>query len=406
MPLDERANLLSIHSSHMMRFLTYLTVLFMTAFVAACGGGGGSPGATPNDEAFFTTAPSNLTLRMGTSQSFNLGGGRPPYTAVSNNQSIVVGVVDGSTLTVGGVSQGAATVTVRDDAGATATVGVTVDTPSGLALFSTAPASLTIAPKVVTTYSIGGGVAPYTVSSDNTSVVTVTQSGSNFTVRAVALGSATVQIRDSVGATLSRSVTVANTSLSLNPSEANSLVGFENYAYIIGGVPPYTVLSGFPTAVNATIGTLSGTTFTANASGNVLRMIATQAVDPAQVVVTDANGSSVNFELTAAPGSGTFTFAPTTLEIAEGFTGEITLLLFGATAGSVNVFTTFPDLISVVTTPVTAAGGTQATAVTLNASGGLICATGAVVITAVDSVGATATAEITIVDDVSKGTCE
>lgn len=388
-----------------MRFLKYLTVLLTTAFLAACGGGGGSPGATPNDQLLFTTAPGDLTMRMGTVQGFTIGGGRPPYNVVSNNSAVVVGGLNGTTLTIGGVAVGSGELTVRDAAGATVTVGVDVTTPSGLPLATTAPSSLTIAPKTVATFSITGGVAPYVVTSDNSSIVRVTQSGTSYTLTGVAIGAASVQIRDAVGASVAVAISVDNTAMSLNPSEANTIIGLVNYSYIIGGVAPYTVISGFPTAVTASIGTLSGTTFTPNPNGNVVRMVANQGVDPAQVIVTDSTGNSVNFELTAEPGSPSFTFAPSAMEISEHFAGDITLLLYGATPGTVNVFTTFPNLVA-VTTPVTASAST-ATAVTISPSGAGICSSGVVVITAVDSVGAIATAEIAIVDDVSNNAgCE
>lgn len=464
----------------MIRIVRYFTTLLAFALLAACGGGGGSSGTTATTTSLFTTAPATLTLGVSSSQQFTVGGGRAPYTAVSSNSSVVVPSLSGTQLTLGGVSAGSATVTLRDAAGATqnvsvtvapaqalasgiptglvlavgsanaqsytvsggvapytvassnsnvlsasvsgnrvmltglaagsanvvitdaanatVTVPVTVSANAGQALFTTAPSAVTVAPGSTTQYSVGGGVPGYTATSSNTSVATVSVSGNTLSLRGVAVGTASVLIRDSAGSSVTLGVTVQNSSMSLNPAKATTLIGLINYAYIIGGTGPYTAISGFPTAVSATIGRVDASgTFTADTTGNVLRMVANQSVNPAQVVVTDSTGNSVNFELTATAGSPVFTFAPGTLQIGEGFAGDITLLLYGGTAGQVNVFTTVPGLVT-VTTPVTV-GSSGSTAVTVHATGAAICSTGSVVITAVDSTGASATANISIVDN-------
>jgi hypothetical protein len=206
-------------------------------------------------------------------------------------------------------------------------------------------------------------------------------------------------VRDSAGSILNLAVTVSNTQLTLNPTTAHTIIGLTNYTLIIGGAAPFTAVSTFPSAVTVSVGSLDTTTgvFTPNSNGNVVKMVATQAVDPAQIVVTDSQGNSANFSLTASAGQPSMTFAPSQLQIGEGFAGNITLLLYGAT-GSTNVFTTFPGLVSIVTTPVTGNGSQPAT-VTVHASGAGICATGAVTITAIDATGASATSDITIVDN-------
>jgi hypothetical protein len=469
-----------------MRFLSYLVTLLAVALLASCGGGGGSPGLTAGSggsQTLFTTAPSDLTLTLGSAQDFTVGGGTAPYTAVSNDTSTAVSGIAGTTLTLGavqpgtaaitlrdakgaastitvtvkparalttsmpgaltlgvgnglaqsyavsggvapytvtsnnpgvlsavlnvagngvvltGLAKGAATVSIKDSVGTALTSVVTVSTASTVDLFTTAPSALTLATKSNNTYSIGGGSEPYTVTSSNTSVVAVTQSGSSFTLQAVAIGAANIVIRDSAGTTITIAVAVNNTQLSVNPATAHTIIGLTNYTLIIGGAAPFTAVSTFPSAVTVSVGSLNSSTgvFTADPNGNVVKMIATQAVDPAQIVVTDSQGNSANFSLTATSGQPSMTFAPSQLQIGEGFSGDITLLLYGAT-GSTNVFTTFPGLISIVTTPVTG-NGTQPATVTVHANGGGICATGIVTITAIDGSGASATSDITIVDN-------
>jgi hypothetical protein len=346
----------------------------------------------------FTTAPSPLTIPVGAA-TFSVGGGAAPYTVSSSNVAVATASIAGSSLTITGISKGSASIVIRDSAGSTVSLDTTVS--GGADLFTTAPASgVTLSVGTTASYAIGGGIGPYTVTSGNTSSVKVLDARANpFTLQAVAIGNATVVVRDSAGASVTLPVSVTNTQLSLNPNTAKTLIGLTNYTVIIGGVAPFTAISAFPSAVTVSVGTLNSTTgvFTADPNGNIVKMIANQAVDPAQIIVTDSQGNSSNFSLTATSGQPTVTFAPSQLQIAEGFTGDITLLLYGAT-GSTNVFTTFPGLVSVVTTPVTGNGSQPAT-VKVHATGAGICASGIVVITAIDATGASATANINIVDN-------
>jgi hypothetical protein len=347
--------------------------------------------------ALFSTAPSPLTIPIGVA-TFTVGGGVAPYTATSSDVSVATASLSGTSLAITGVSKGVATIVIRDAVGATVNISTTVS--GGAALFTTAPAGgVTLSVTGTATYSIGGGIGPYTITSSNTSAVKVLDPHANpFTLQGVAVGAGAVVVRDSAGATVEIAVSVKNTQLTINPDHGTSIIGLTNYTVIIGGVAPFTAISSFPSAVTVSVGTLNSTTgvFTVDPNGNIVRMIANQAVDPAQIVITDSLGNSANFSLKATAGQPSTTFAPSQLQIAEGFTGDITLLLYGAT-GSTNIFTTAPGLIS-VTTPVTGNGSQPAT-VTVHASGAGICASGDVVITAIDATGASATAAITIVDN-------
>lgn len=345
--------------------------------------------------SLFTTAPSAITVVVGSAPQYKIGGGVAPYTATSSNASVAESTVSGNNLTIRGVTVGPAGIVLRDSANTTVNIAVTVAPVSTLDLFTTAPSAVTLSPNTTTAYSIGGGVPNYTVTSSNTSVVRVTQSGTSFSLTAVAVGTADVLIRDNAGKIVTVSATVANSAMSLNPSQATSLVGMANHAYIIGGVPPYKAISGFPSAVSAEIGTLTGSTFTADVNGNVLRMIATQAVDPAQVIVTDSTGNSVNFSLKATPGTPLMTLGPSSLEISECFKtppGTLSLSLYGA-SGTTNLFSSDTSLLTV---PASVTGG-GASAVTVPVTKALIGGAGiSVKITAVDSTGATASSDIVI----------
>jgi len=464
-----------------MRFFSYLVTLLAVALLASCGGGGGSPGTIQNSVDFFSTAPAALTLTLGNAKSFSLGGGTGPYSAVSNDSSVTVAGVTGSTVTLGAVKPGIATVTLTDSKGASIKTAVTVQPPrslfeqipslltmavgaagaqtyavgggvppytvvnsnptvlsavlnangdaitltglapgeaklvgitdstgatvvsdvtvtatSGVALFTTAPSLVTLGTKSNTTYSIGGGSTPYVVTSSNESVATVSQSGSNFTIHAVGIGSASVVIRDSAGTVVTVTVTVQNTQLSLNPEKASAFIGDTLYANIIGGVGPYTALSSFLGAATPSIGTLSTTTgiFTPDSNGNVLKIVVNQAVSPDQIVVTDSLGNSANFALTATPGTSQISLIPGQLTISACYGGDVTLLLYGS-SGNVNVF-------SSDTTVFTAAAGSSSSSPVVVTATRVAASVhpdlgGDVTITAIDAAGSSATSTITIV---------
>ena len=462
-----------------MRFLSYLSAFLFVVLLAACGGGGGSPGATAGNpvQVLFTTAPATLTLPLGSAQTFNVGGGTGPYTATSNNIAVAVSSLTGNTLTLGAVTSGTATVTLRDSAGATTLIAITVQpartlfttappavvvtlgnataqtyqigggvgpyvignsnptvlsaalngtnlTLTGLAvgtanlvildsagstvslsvtvapassldLFTTAPGSVTIAKGVPTPYSIGGGQPPYSASSSNLNVATVSLSGSTFTITGVANGGASVVVRDGLGKIVTIAVTVGDAQMTLNPTTVNAFIGDTVYSSLSGGAGPYSIVEGFPDAADVDIGTLSGTTFIPNASGNIVRVAVRQAVNADIIVIKDSTGNSANFTLSATAGTNGISLAPNALSIGEEYVGPITLLLKGG-VGTVNLFSSNPNLIT-VGPPVTATGSGNTT-VTVTKTARQVCSTGEVTITAIDSTGAKATSLITVED--------
>jgi hypothetical protein len=458
-----------------MRFFSYLLTLLTFALVAGCGGGGGSAGTTSNTTAFFTTAPSTLTVGIGTSQQFDIGGGRSPYTAVSGNSSIVVATLTGTKLTLGGVAPGSTVVTLRDgegtlqslavtvapaqaltstvpsglviavgaanaqgfnlsggvapysvvssnptvlaatvsgsrvtltgltagtanvvlsdNVGTTLTVPITVSSSAGPALFTTAPSALTVTRGTTPSYSIGGGIGPYTVTSSNTGVLNATVVGNTLTLSTVGNGAATLLVRDAANSTVTIAATVASAPITLNPTAYTAFVGDVLYSTIQGGIAPFTGLSGFPDVADVDIGTVTGGVFTPNTSGNIVRVRVKQAVGSDNIIVSDATGSTANITLTASAATNAINLSPKTLAISEDFAGPIQLMLYGA-SGTTNIFTDNPNLIT-VTTPIT--GSATGTAVTITATGNdNICATGVVNITAVDASGAVGTSAITV----------
>lgn len=128
--------------------------------------------------AFYTTAPTALTISpvASAAQTYVLGGGVPPYTAVSSFPRIASVSVDGNRLTITGNPVGEqdpaatanATITLRDAAGATLTSTVTV-----------AAAKLTLSVSTAKAYrgdvviaTITGGTPPYRAQTGIDGIVT------------------------------------------------------------------------------------------------------------------------------------------------------------------------------------------------------------------------------------------
>jgi hypothetical protein len=230
----------------------------------------------PSGNDLFTSAPSAVIIAPGASATYSIGGGLAPYTAVSSNTSVATASIsNGSTLFVGGVAVGDARIVVTDAMGAQVEINVTVASSSVAALATTAPSavSLGVGGSGAQTYTISGGTPPYTVTSSNVRVATVSGPGSGtaFSVTGVSAGTATIQVRDATStATVLISVNVADrtTGFVVTPTAADwtascpaaNATPVYSVFFINGGTPPYTVSSGSP---------LVGTVMSAIPSGPV-----------------------------------------------------------------------------------------------------------------------------------------
>ena len=225
-------------------------------------GGGNTQAGAAAISTLFTTAPSKITLASGGSANYTIGGGTAPYTATSGNTAVATATASGTNLAISSTSAGLAPVAVVDSTGKTITIDVTVlakgQTGTALSIF---PATInagdctTNIPFVFT-----GGTAPFTVlTSDNFGVPVSTAlplgSDSYFTASIRnPLGpfpyTATVTVLDSQSRTAVSKITTdflrtcpSNALLQTQPASANTRVTEIQTFQIIGGQPPYTVVS-------------------------------------------------------------------------------------------------------------------------------------------------------------------
>lgn len=366
---------------HISAFITFLVITLLTA----CGGGGGSPGLSSGSQpAFSVIAPPALTLQVGSSQQYAIKGGVKPYSVFSSNPAVVVGWLPSEdVLAVGTVVAGTATVSIVDAKGTKVDIAVTAG--SSTAFFSSVPAAITLAPGAAgaQTFQLGGGVPPYTATSSDTSIATVSVNGNTATITGLRPTAtvATITFRDAAGATVPTSVTVATAPLAINPSSITAFISDTVFARISGGTPPYRVDTGVTDALTATITNQNEVTIT------LLR-----ALNAYEFIVVDANNQTAKLTLNASTGTNVFRLSPATLSIAENDTQSVLLTMYGAaTTGTAKVFSTNTGLLSA-----SISGNT----VTLTPSGHCVLADTPVEITVVDAKGAIGTATVTIKDSV------
>jgi hypothetical protein len=310
-----------------MKVIRIVFGLLLAALLSACGGGGGSPGSPGGvDIALFTSAPATgATVPLNGAEVYAVGGGKAPYTVSSSNRFVALAGVSGNKITVGGVAEGTASVEVRDALGAAVTFAVKVSDGDDRALYTTAPSALTLTPGSTTLpFEARGGVAPYVVASDNPSVITVSQSGSTFSLTALIAGTANVTVTDNTGVapkTIVVSVkTNPGTALALNPAAATGNVGDTITVLVSGGTGNYVSA----TAANTTIAT-------ASLSGSSVS-ISLKAAGTTAVSVRDSAGQIVQIAVTATNTAATLRLSPETFSVSELNNSPFSVSIFGGTA--------------------------------------------------------------------------
>jgi len=282
-----------------------------------------STGVAPT--ALYATAPSAVTIAVSGTSGYTIGGGSAPYAVSSSNIGVATASVSGTSLTITGVAAGTAQVSVLDLTGTAVRVTVTVGSGSVATLYITAPSAVTVAVGDHPSYTVGGGSAPYTVSSSNTNIVTATVSGTTLTVNGVAAGTAQVSVFDLLGNSVPLTVTVGTGSAStlyMTAPSAITVAPLTTSTYLVGGgTPLYSVSTS-----NAKVATAAvvGTTLTVNAI----------AAGTAQITVFDATGKSVNTLATVSSGAAATTLyvtAPSAVTVAIGATPNPTYTIGGGT---------------------------------------------------------------------------
>lgn len=359
------------------RFFRFGLMALFAAFLVACGGGAGTVGIA-SGISLFTTAPSAVSIPVGGTVNYTVGGGTPIYNARSSNPSVTTASIsgNGTILTVKGLISGVSQVSISDAVGASVTISVTVDTGgTTTALFTTAPSAVTINPGSVGTYNVGGGTGPYTASSSKPSVATagISSSGTSLSIIASTVGTAQISVFDSTGASVIIAVTVgsgtATALFTSAPSAVTLAVGLTASFTIGGGTPAYAVSSSNSAVAKVAI---NGSTF----------IISGIAAGTAQVAVLDSTGTSVTINVTVGSGGTTTALYTTAASAVTIGVGAVTTYDIGGG--------TAPYRATSSNTTV-AAAGVSGTSLSINGVGA-----GAAQVLVFDATGASVTIAVTV----------
>lgn len=350
--------------------------------------------------SLFTTAPATLTVTAPSTSTYAVGGGKPPYTATSSNPGIATASVAGTALTIAGVTTGRATIYLTDVLGNASTIAVAVGNANDL--YTTAPPAVTLVAGAGDSYIVGGGTAPYTVTSSNTSVLTASLAGATMTLHAVIPGNAQVAVSDSAGHTTLVNVTAAPTALKVldvEPNTATATVGDVLTFRVGGGSPGYQVAVNNPTVLGVTPATV-----TADGGNFTAKLLTAGATS---IVVIDSSGATFPFTVTAGAATPQLRLSPSRFAIAESYLQPITLNAYGG-VGPYRAFTSDLQKSSVTVdgSTVTVGMGTAGThCFPSPLAANDTHQTYEVTITVVDSTGASATSVMVIQDNLPTPTC-
>lgn len=234
--------------------------------------------------AVLSVSPGSVQIAVGSGQQFTASGGTAPYTWTVNNSA--VGTISSTTGVFSAVALGSVSVTARD-ATLKASAPVRVEV-AGMAISPANITQLRLSSKV--TFTVTGGTPPFTWTSNNPSVATVTGSGTGSQNGVLTLssgGSFTVTARDSTGALANVGPIAAldgsQVAMSVAPAATSLTNGQSAQLNVTGGTSPFQWTSsalgvasvsqnGLVTAVgagNATITLRDGLNKSALASVNV-----------------------------------------------------------------------------------------------------------------------------------------
>lgn len=125
------------------------------------------------------------------SANVTIGNGTQPFTVKSTDEKVATVKVDKNVMTVTGVKEGKASITVTDKNKRFGTISVNVITP--LAFDKT---SLNIAVGKEDVVNIKTGQAPYTVNVKDNKIATATVKDAKITIKGVKAGTTTVNVLD------------------------------------------------------------------------------------------------------------------------------------------------------------------------------------------------------------------
>lgn len=306
----------------------------------------------PNTRPLQLQAPGTIDMLPGNVASYVVLGGTPPYRVVSSNANVVIATAVSGEIRLQALDAGDASIQVFDSSGDAEPITRAVKVTS-TSLFTTAPATLTMTPGVANTrsFTISGGVAPYSAQSSNSMVATGSVAGTSLSVVPVADGAASVVVMDAKGAQVTIAVTVASgTPSDLFTTAPSALTMSPNSTRMFtigGGVAPYQAISSNLQVVS-----------NADVSGAILTLTTPAgATGTATVFVTDSTGRSVSLSLSVSSAALPLSLSSDAITIPVNLPEGALIRIIGG-AAPFTVTSGIPAALGAVIRPTTVAGVT------------------------------------------------
>ena len=337
--------------------------------------------------AAVTVTPATASVVAGGSQQFAASGGTAPYSWTVANAAM--GTISNNGLFTAGTIAGSTSILARDNVGvqtqATVTI-TTAPTPTNPAPLSLAPVTGSVTVNQTANLSATGGTPPYSWSTSNATIASVTPNANSNTavLRGLRAGSVTVSVKDSAASPSTVSsgnisvaaAAVTPATLSINTPTTLIGVGAPVALSVSGGTPPYTWSSSAPgvltlptttgSSVNAVGQSAGSGTVTVRDSVGATGTTAVITVRSVQVqggASTIQIGQTVNFSATGGRAPYTWSTSQAAIATILPTTGALT----GVAAGTVTVTATDADSIVGASNPiqVVAAVATAPSAITI-----------------------------------------
>ena len=193
----------------------------------------------------------SVSLLPQTSEVITVLAGSTYYNVVTSNDQVAQASVSGDKITITGVATGKAVVTVSDSNADTADIFVTVGSS-----FTITPSSLNVSIGQTANATISDNTEFYNASSADTSIATVTISGTTISVTGVSNGNTKITVQNSAGFTSVLDVSVdtslfAKINLKLSESKTISLAGGSGFYQV--DIPDPAIATVAINGDNATI---------------------------------------------------------------------------------------------------------------------------------------------------------
>ncbi|MFA6252211.1 MAG: peptidoglycan-binding domain-containing protein [Candidatus Paceibacterota bacterium] len=261
----------------------------------------------------LTFNPSNPSVAIGQTTTVNISGGASStyYISANSNPSYVQATVNGSTLSLYGISSGVSVVTICSSVGNCSSLSITVNYVSSGGNITLSQSSLSLLTGQALSVTISGGASPYSLASYPASIFSANISGNIVTITGVSSGTGTIAVCSAEGGCTNLSVTVngsgssSNSSIVLSQSSVSLALGQSSSVYITGSGSYYVSSNSNPGVVSVSI------------NGNTISISAT-TIGNANIYVCQTGGQCATLIVNVSASGSSSTSASSFLVASQG----------------------------------------------------------------------------------------